>query len=95
LESASPAPLPNAPSGTFHGDMTYYGTGLGACGITSNDNQLVVALGHELYDRYNVGSNPNNNPLCGQQIRVTYQGHSVNLKVVDRCKFPVIEFTLD
>jgi hypothetical protein len=31
---------------------TYYGTGLGACGITNNDNQPIVAVSHLLFDNY-------------------------------------------
>lgn len=31
---------------------TFYQVGLGACGHNNNNNQLVVAVGHDLYDNY-------------------------------------------
>jgi hypothetical protein len=31
---------------------TFYGTGLGACGITNNDNQHIAAVSHLLFDTY-------------------------------------------
>jgi hypothetical protein len=37
---------------TFDCEGTYYGTGLGACGITNNDNQLIVAVSKLLFDNY-------------------------------------------
>lgn len=58
------------------GDFTYYNTGLGACGHNNNDNELVAAVGHGLYDR----THP-----CGRNIRVHYKGKSAVVKVVDRC----------
>ena len=71
--------------GTYSGDGTYYDTGLGACGITSNNSEFVVALSHELYDSVNVGGNPNNNPYCGRKINVYRGDKSVQVTVVDRC----------
>lgn len=73
------------------GDLTYYGVGLGACGITSQASQNVVAVSHTLFDAAQTGSNSNNNPLCGQKIRAKrYYAEvgaerSVDLTVVDRC----------
>ncbi|KID74371.1 Rare lipoprotein A (RlpA)-like protein, partial [Metarhizium brunneum ARSEF 3297] len=58
------------------GDFTYYYTGLGACGETNNDSQMVAAVGHDLFDR----SRP-----CGRMIRAHYGGNSADVKVVDRC----------
>lgn len=75
------------------GDLTYYGTGLGSCGITSTDSQDIVAVSHIVFDAASTGSDPNSNPLCGQIIRATRYDEevgadrSVDLKVVDRCKF--------
>ena len=31
---------------------TWYETGLGACGITNSDSDLIVAVGHGLFDAY-------------------------------------------
>lgn len=67
--------------------MTYYAPGLGACGITSSENEDVCAISHVLYDAHNRGGNPNNNPLCGHKIRATRRGKSLVLTVVDRCMY--------
>ncbi len=83
-------PLPNNAE-RHTGDLTYYGVGLGACGVTSTDNQNVVSVSHLIFDAVQKGGNPNANPLCGQKIRATrfYQEkggqRSVDLTVVDRC----------
>ena len=83
-------PLPNNAERHI-GDLTYYGVGLGACGITSTDNQDVVSVSHTLFDAVQTGGDPNANPLCGRKIRATrfYQAvggeRSVDLTVVDRC----------
>lgn len=80
-------PLPSANGGPYTGDLTYYGPGLGACGIVSANGDSIVAVSHFLFDAVSVGSNPNANPLCGKMIRARRnETHaSVDLKVVDRC----------
>ncbi|KAF8315049.1 hypothetical protein DL93DRAFT_2079744 [Clavulina sp. PMI_390] len=71
---------------TYSGDGTYYGTGLGACGITSKDTDYIVAVSHLLYDSYpGATANPNDNPICGKKIEAHYGGNSVTVTVVDRC----------
>lgn len=88
--TAEPTPEPTSSStttptqGEFSGDGTFYNTGLGSCGIVSNDSEFVVALGYELYDSVNT-ANPNNNPLCGREITVFRGDKSVQVTVVDRC----------
>lgn len=88
-------PLPSNTQ-TFTGDLTYYGTGLGACGITSTDSDYIVSISHIVFDAASKGSDPNANPLCGQMIRAKRFDEqvggerSVDLKVVDRCKFLLI-----
>jgi hypothetical protein len=77
--TSSKAPEPTPPtsnsgsSGSYGGDLenpdspaeaTYYNTGLGSCGVTSTDDEYVVAISHVLMDAKSTG-NPNNNPLCG------------------------------
>jgi hypothetical protein len=84
---SSSSKLPSFMSGIQTGQATYYGTGLGSCGITSTDSDYIVAVSHLLYDvfpGYN-GANPNDNPVCGQKIKANYQGNSVTATVVDRC----------
>ncbi|KAK5129417.1 hypothetical protein LTR08_003273 [Meristemomyces frigidus] len=80
---------------TFTGDLTYYGTGLGACGETSGDSDDIVSISHLLFDAAGSsssnGGNSNNNPLCNKILRASRfdeevgAQRSVDLKVVDRC----------
>ncbi|PTB67729.1 hypothetical protein BBK36DRAFT_1116350 [Trichoderma citrinoviride] len=58
------------------GAITWYNTGLGACGQTNNDGELVAAVSASLYDREHP---------CGRKLRISYQGRSGVVKVVDRC----------
>jgi hypothetical protein len=79
-------PLPSNHGGPYTGDLTYYGPGLGACGITSKDGDDIVSISHLVFDAVSKGSDPNQNPLCGKMIRARREGRgSVDLKVVDRC----------
>jgi hypothetical protein len=86
-------PLPSNAQ-TFSGDLTYYGPGLGACGVNSDDSSAIVAVSHFVFDAAQKGSDPNQNPLCGKKIRATRFNEaaggmrSVDLTVVDRCKYP-------
>lgn len=81
------------PSNTDHhtGELTYYGTGLGACGIDSDDSDAIVSVSHYIFDAVQTGSDPNSNPLCGRKIRATRVDErtgkqvSIDVKVVDRC----------
>ncbi|KAG9314428.1 RlpA-like double-psi beta-barrel-protein domain-containing protein-containing protein [Chiua virens] len=73
-------------SGVQSGQGTFYSTGLGACGITNNDSQNIVAVGWQLFDNYpGANGNSNDNPVCNKNIKVTYQGKSVVVAVTDRC----------
>lgn len=76
--SSSNVPLPsdlgsgNTNSGeTYKGELTYYATGLGACGIVSASDDAIVSVSHILFDAASTSSNPNANPLCGRKIRIT------------------------
>lgn len=70
----------------FHGDGTFYDTGLGACGIYNVDTDYIVALSHSLFDNYTPGGNPNLNTLCGKKINAHYNGKTVQVTVTDRCE---------
>ncbi|RMY96891.1 hypothetical protein D0864_05008 [Hortaea werneckii] len=69
--------------------------GLGACGVTSTEDDFIVALSHVLFDAAgsstDAGGNSNENPLCGRMLRATRYNEeanaqrSVDLRVVDRC----------
>ncbi|AEO59689.1 hypothetical protein MYCTH_2119829 [Thermothelomyces thermophilus ATCC 42464] len=80
-EAANPTKRAVLTSGRF----TYYNPGLGACGHSNGDGDLVVALSHADFDPSTPNGNPNNNPLCGRRLRASYAGRSVDVTVVDRC----------
>ncbi|GFP54323.1 allergen Asp f 7 homolog [Trichoderma asperellum] len=75
--SAAPTEAGVQAAASNTGDITWYNTGLGACGQTNNDGQLVAAVSHSLYDREHP---------CGRKIRINYQGRSLVVTVVDRCQ---------
>ncbi|CAL5870524.1 uncharacterized protein PFLUO_LOCUS4763 [Penicillium psychrofluorescens] len=78
-------PLPTANGGPYDGDLTYYNPGLGACGITSTDTEMICAVSHILFDAASTGSDPNDNPLCGMKLRLRRDDKSVDVTIVDRC----------
>lgn len=89
--SPSSLPLPSD-KGTFTGDLTFYSPGLGACGVTSSDSDMIVSVSHFVFDAASTGSNPNANPLCKKKIRIVRDyteigggQRSVDVTVVDRC----------
>lgn len=80
-------PLPEDNGGPYKGDLTYYEPAMGSCGITSSGSDSICAVSKLLYDAASTGSDPNQNPLCGAKLRLRRGGKSVDVKVVDRCKF--------
>ncbi|KAF8473205.1 RlpA-like double-psi beta-barrel-protein domain-containing protein-containing protein [Kalaharituber pfeilii] len=89
-EDTTDLPLPT--SGSINsGEATYYNPALGSCGMTSTDNDPIVAISMVLYDAASTSPNPNNNPLCGRKIRATryrpdiLQNITIEAMVVDRC----------
>ncbi len=78
-------PLPSNNGGPYTGDLTYYATGLGACGITSKNGDSIVSVSHIIFDAVSTSADPNQDPLCGKMIRAKRGDASVDLKVVDRC----------
>lgn len=74
------------PIGAVHtGQLTYFSPAVGACGFTNTETDMVVAVSHELWDKVQVGANPNTNPLCGKRLRLTGPLGSVDVSVADRC----------
>ncbi|KAI9498990.1 RlpA-like double-psi beta-barrel-protein domain-containing protein-containing protein, partial [Zychaea mexicana] len=64
------------------GEGTFYNTGLGSCGITNTDSDLIAAMNH--IDMANEG-NPNENPNCGRKIKVNGPNGSVTVEITDTC----------
>ncbi|KAL8711315.1 MAG: hypothetical protein Q9220_004212 [cf. Caloplaca sp. 1 TL-2023] len=63
------------------GDITFYDTGLGACGWTNDGTtENVFALAHEM-----MGDQSNGNPFCGRQAEISLNGKTVTGKLVDKC----------
>ncbi|KAL8683611.1 MAG: hypothetical protein Q9186_000383 [Xanthomendoza sp. 1 TL-2023] len=63
------------------GDITFYDTGLGACGWTNDGlSENVFALAHGM-----MGAQSNGNPFCGRSAEVTLNGKTVVGKLVDKC----------
>jgi len=82
LVEASPASA--VPFGEVRtGKATYYNdVGFGACGTPINAaNQMLVAVPK----RYWTTANPNNDPLCGAKVQVTWGGKKITVPVRDKC----------
>ncbi len=75
----------NQTNQTYSGDGSFYEVGLGACGMTNTDSQLVAALPAAQFDAATPAGNPNANPYCNKKMQVTTGGKSVVVTVVDRC----------
>ncbi|KAG8856691.1 hypothetical protein FRB91_000396 [Serendipita sp. 411] len=88
-EQPAPAPASNSGggSGTFTGELTYYDTGLGACGRTNTNSDMIAAASMLLFDGFEgyTGGNPNNNPICGRRVNIYFEGKSINVELTDRC----------
>ncbi|CAG8600629.1 261_t:CDS:2, partial [Paraglomus occultum] len=67
----------------FVGQGTFYSVGLGACGNTNNDNELVAALNAP---QFGTPANPNNSPFCGRKVLINGPNGSVTCTIVDRCE---------
>ncbi|ORZ12225.1 RlpA-like double-psi beta-barrel-protein domain-containing protein-containing protein [Absidia repens] len=63
-------------SSSFSGDATYYTVGLGSCGKTSHDSQLVAALSSDLMSK---------GKYCGKKIKIKTPTGTVTATVVDTC----------
>ncbi|KAK5654920.1 hypothetical protein OQA88_6676 [Cercophora sp. LCS_1] len=70
----------------FAGDITYYDTGLGACGQTHTNDDMIAAISKIMFDPHTPGGNPNENTLCNKRARVHYNGKIIEVTVVDRCE---------
>ncbi|EPQ27214.1 uncharacterized protein PFL1_05137 [Pseudozyma flocculosa PF-1] len=84
---------PNIPSDvrplvgqTMTGRGTFYSAGLGACGKTNSDQDMIVAVSKDVFERFNPSDgNPNHNHLCGLRIKITYKGKSAFATIEDEC----------
>jgi expansin (peptidoglycan-binding protein) len=73
--TAQCAPMLEA-RGSMSGRATYYAVGLGSCGDTNSDGEMVAALS---------GSLMGEKKYCGKSITLKGGSGSVTVKVVDTC----------
>lgn len=59
------------------GDATYFDVGLGSCGWTNSNSELVAAAAAPLYDLLG-------NDICGKSITLNRNGKSVTVRIVDK-----------
>ncbi|GAN09433.1 riboflavin-aldehyde forming enzyme [Mucor ambiguus] len=77
---AAPAASKLQARSSMSGDATYYSVGMGSCGKTNSDGEMVAALSEKLMGTGADGS------YCGKSITLTSKGgKSVTVKVVDSC----------
>ncbi|KJZ77124.1 hypothetical protein HIM_03445 [Hirsutella minnesotensis 3608] len=74
--TAMAAPAQSAIEARSTGAVTYYYPGLGACGETNSEGDHIVAISAAIFDSQRP---------CNRNIRVSYEGRSVQVRVVDRC----------
>ncbi|OLY84747.1 Papain inhibitor [Smittium mucronatum] len=73
----------NPGASDYCGFATYYKTGLGSCGQTHTDDDLIAAINAP---QYGVYANPNTANICGKCALLTSnEGKTVVVKIVDRC----------
>jgi len=82
------------------GDATYYGIGLGACGWTNHEPDLIAAVSHAMFDSFATTeaekNDSNLNSICGRMATAYLAGHgTVTVKIVDKCMGCNITGSLD
>lgn len=66
------------------GQVTYYNTGLGACGWTNKDSDYIVALPVGVWNRIG-GSVSNGNIVCGKKLKVSNGKTAIEVEITDQC----------
>ncbi|KAJ2110838.1 hypothetical protein GGI16_000118 [Coemansia sp. S142-1] len=89
--SQAPQPTSGNPGGntggstggdSFTGDGTFFSPGLGSCGLTNSDSDLIAAIPAP---QYGTNANPNNAEVCGKCALVKGPKGQVKVKITDRC----------
>ncbi|KAF5128727.1 Allergen Asp f 7 [Metarhizium anisopliae] len=63
---------------TISGQFTHYDIGLGACGETHDNTEMVAAISK---DRFGPSTT-----LCGRKLRIHYEDKSAEVTIVDSCQ---------
>lgn len=66
------------------GTVTYYNTGLGACGWTNTDSDYIVALPVGVWNELG-GSVSNGNVVCGHKLKVSNGQKAITVEITDQC----------
>lgn len=67
--------VPLVARGSMSGSATYYTVGLGSCGKTNSDSEMVAALSSEVMSK----------SYCGKSVTIKGPNGSVSVTVVDTC----------
>lgn len=72
------------------GKATWYYPGLGSCGKTHGNGDMIAAISQATMEKYANGQNSNNHPFCGKTVKVTVEsgenkGKSVIVQAWDTC----------
>ncbi|KAJ1862091.1 hypothetical protein LPJ78_004933 [Coemansia sp. RSA 989] len=67
---------------TYTGDGTYYTPGLGSCGKTNTESDLIAAINAP---QYGANANPNQAGVCGKCAQVKGPKGEVKVTITDRC----------
>ncbi|KAI0071194.1 hypothetical protein K474DRAFT_1669265 [Panus rudis PR-1116 ss-1] len=71
-------------SGT--GRATFFTPSVGACGHTNTEDDFIVAIASNVFQKALGGEkNPNNNPICNKKLTAKFKGKSVSVTIVDEC----------
>jgi hypothetical protein len=71
-------------SDVHNGIATFYSVGADNCGTSSTDNDLVCAISQQMYNT--VANSESISEYCGHSINITYNGKTIQVKVVDSCE---------
>lgn len=64
------------------GKMTHYTPGMGSCGKTNTEKDLVVAISKDMYGTY---ANPNASPMCSKSASIKCNGKTIKAAITDKC----------
>jgi expansin (peptidoglycan-binding protein) len=67
-----------------NGVATFYSVSADNCGTSSTDNDFVCAISQQMYNT--VANSQSISEYCGHMINITYNGKTIQVKVVDSCE---------
>ena len=71
--------------GTMTGRASFYDAGMGACGFTNDNSDMIVAVSSDVFAKLSPDGNSNANPLCKKWIKITYHNKTVRAMIADEC----------